>query len=296
MEQPALAASSDRVVRSGGRADLEVRRRQEDDVSEAIGTGYRGAPRPNPKYAQVRDEIAQLIDDLPAGAPIPPERALTERFSVSRVTVRRAVDELVREGLLERRQGSGTYVAEAKIAQSLSTTSFSEDMRRRGLVPSSRVLSFERITAGARTARHLGISPTDEVVELVRVRLADGEPMALETVALPAALVPDLIADDLEDRSLYGLLAERYGLRVVAVQQIIEPTVTSVEESRHLHQPPAAPALLVRTTARDESGRVLESARSLFRGDRYAIVTDVRSSRNGEQGIALSGVVTPQWG
>ncbi len=253
------------------------------------------AERGNPKYARVREAILGLIADLHAGAPIPAERSLAERFEVSRLTVRRAVDELVRDGLLIRRQGSGTYVAEAKIAQPLSTTSFTEDMRRRGLVPSSRVLSFGHGPAGARTARHLGLSPTDEVIELVRLRLADGEPMALETVVLPAALVPGLVASDLEDRSLYALLDERYGVQVVAVQQVIEPTVTSEEESAHLQQPIHAPALLVRTTARDADGRTLEAARSLFRGDRYAIVADVQSGRDGQQGVELSGVVTASW-
>lgn len=234
-----------------------------------------------------------MIEGLAAGTPIPPERTLCERFEVSRVTLRRAVDELVRDGSLVRRQGSGTYIAEPKIAQPLSTTSFSEDMRRRGLAPSSRVLSFERRPAGARLARRLGISPAEAVAELVRLRLADGEPMALETVALPDALVPDLDPDDLAARSLYAVLDQRYGLRVVDVRQIIEPTVTSEEEAEALGVPVHAPALLVRTTSRDASGRVLESARSLFRGDRYAIVAEVNAGTDGQRDVALSGIVKP---
>ena len=258
--------------------------------------GSDGELRAHPKYAQVREGVLELIGDLPAGSPIPPERTLSSHFGVSRVTLRRAVDDLVREGLLVRRQGSGTYVAEDKITQRVSTTSFSENMRRRGLVPSSRVLAFERAPAGARTARQLQVSPTDEVVEFVRLRLADDEPMALETVAMPADLVPGLVADDVARGSLYELLEERYGLRVVAVRQVIEPTVTSEEESAHLHQPLHAPALLVRTTARDEGARVLEFARSLFRGDRYAIVTEVTAGPDGDSGVEFSGVVTPGWG
>ncbi len=259
-------------------------------------TGVNDALRPHPKYAQVRDDVLALIGDLPAGSPIPPERTLTRRFGVSRVTLRRAVDDLVREGLLVRRQGSGTYVAEDKITQRVSTTSFSENMRRRGLTPSSRVLSFERGPAGARSARQLSISPTAEVVEFVRLRLADEEPMALESVVMPAALVPDLEPDDVARGSLYALLDERYGLRVVDVQQVIEPTVTSQDESSHLDQPLHAPALLVRTTARDAGGQVLEFARSLFRGDRYAIVTEVTAGPDGDSDIELSGVVTSTWG
>lgn len=265
-------------------------------LDAAAGEGPDGDLRPHPKYAQVREEVLQLITDLPAGSPIPPERVLSTRFGVSRVTLRRAVDDLVREGLLIRRQGSGTYVAEDKITQRVSTTSFTENMRRRGLVPSSRVLSFERGPAGARTARQLQISPTHEVVEFVRLRLADGEPMALETVAIPAGLVPGLTPEDVARGSLYALLDERYGLRIVAVRQVIEPTVTSEDESTHLRQPLHAPALLVRTTARDGDGRVVEFARSLFRGDRYAIVTEVNAGPDGDSGIELSGVVTSSWG
>jgi GntR family transcriptional regulator len=249
----------------------------------------------NPKYAQVREAILELIEGSAAGAPIPPERALVERFGVSRVTLRRAVDDLVRDGLLVRRQGSGTYVAEPKIAQPVSTTSFTQDMRRRGMTPSSRVLSFDRRPAEARTARRLHLSPGATVVELVRLRLADDEPMALETVLLPDELVPELEADDLVSRSLYALLDERYGHRVASVQQIIEPSVTNEDESAALGVPLHSPALLLRTTASGQDGRVLESARSLFRGDRYAIVAEVQAGRNGQQDVELSGIVTPAY-
>lgn len=245
-----------------------------------------------PKYAQVREAVQELLEGQPAGTALPPERSLCERFGVSRVTLRRAVDDLVRDGLLVRRQGSGTYVAAPKITQPLSTTSFSEDMRRRGLEPSSELLSFEHRTAGPRTARRLGISPSASVAELVRLRLADGEPMAIETVVLPAELVPDLDPGELAGRSLYEVLDERYSLRVVDVHQVIEPTVTSEEESGTLGVALHSPALLVRTTGRDATGRTVEVARSLFRGDRYAIVAHVRAGADGRSGVALSGVVT----
>lgn len=253
--------------------------------------GESDAPVSQLKYARVREAVQEMIDGLDPGAPIPPERALCERFEVSRVTLRKAVDELVRDGSLVRRQGSGTYVAEPKIAQPLSTTSFSADMRRRGLEPSSEVLSFERRTAGAPLARRLGVAPSASVAELVRLRLADGEPMAIETVVLPDELVPGLDPHALGARSLYAVLEERYGLSVVAVQQVIEPTVTNDEESATLGVPVHAPALLVRTTARDAEGRVLEFGRSLFRGDRYAIVAEIQSGRDGQRDVALSGIV-----
>src|ERR671910_1016271 len=111
------------------------------------------------KQALVRDEILGMLDDLQVGDALPSERRLATDLGVSRPTLRAVIDELVREGLLLRRHGSGTYVAEPKIALPLTMTSFSEDMARRGLRPSSRVLSFESIGAGAKLGAKLRISP-----------------------------------------------------------------------------------------------------------------------------------------
>src|SRR5919109_4424435 len=105
---------------------------------------------PASKHALVRDAILSMLDELQVGDALPSERRLATELGVSRPTLRAVIDELVREGLLLRRHGSGTYVAEPKIALSLTMTSFSEDMARRGMRPDSRVLSFEVVTAGAK--------------------------------------------------------------------------------------------------------------------------------------------------
>src|ERR671910_1087034 len=115
------------------------------------------------KQALVRDEILGMLDDLQVGDALPSERRLAADLGVSRPTLRAVIDELVREGLLHRRHGSGTYVAEPKIALSLTMTSFTEDMQRRGMRPDSRVLSFEVVTAGAKLGQKLRLSPADEV-------------------------------------------------------------------------------------------------------------------------------------
>ena len=137
------------------------------------------------KQALVRDEILGMLDELQVGDALPSERRLASDLGVSRPTLRAVIDELVREGLLLRRHGSGTYVAEPKIALPLTMTSFSEDMARRGMRPSSQVVSFERQSAGAKLGQRLQISPVDEVWVITRLRLADDETMAIEWLHAP---------------------------------------------------------------------------------------------------------------
>src|SRR2546423_14549839 len=142
------------------------------------------------KQVLTRQRVLELIDQLQVGQAIPSERRLSGELGISRLTVRAALDDLVRDGYLERRHGAGTFVSEPKIAQQLTLTSFSEDMRRRGMVPDSRTVALENIHAGPQVARALNISPADRVFRIRRLRLADGDPMALETLHVPVSLVP----------------------------------------------------------------------------------------------------------
>jgi GntR family transcriptional regulator len=153
-------------------------------------------------------------------------------------------------------------------------TSFSEDMRRRGMVPGSHTLSLQTELAGARLGRLLHVSPSQEILVIKRLRLADGETMAIETLHLPKALVPGLEAKDLGG-SLYELYRDRYGIQIVSGTQAIEPTVTDEDESAALGVPLHSPAFLFERTSRDESGRTVEYVQSVYRGDRYRIVTEL---------------------
>src|SRR6201991_678101 len=186
------------------------------------------------KQALVRDEILSMLDELGVGDALPSERRLSSDLKVSRPTLRAVIDELVREGLLLRRHGSGTYVAEPKIALPLTMTSFSEDMARRGMRPSSRVVSFECQSAGAKLGQRLQISPVDDVWVITRLRLADDETMAIEWLHAPHALLPDLRREELADHSYYELLKHRRGITIASGVQTIEPTVTSPEEAELL--------------------------------------------------------------
>src|SRR5947209_3037300 len=142
------------------------------------------------KQSETRRQVLDLIEQLGVGSAIPSERQLSVDLGVSRLTVRAALDTLAREGHLVRRRGSGTYVQQPKIAQELTMTSFSEDMRRRGMVPGSRTLSLATELAGARLGRLLHVSPSEKIPVIKRLRLADGETMAIETLHLPKPLVP----------------------------------------------------------------------------------------------------------
>src|SRR6201746_2266571 len=193
------------------------------------------------KQALVRDEILGMLDELHVGDALPPERRLAADLGVSRPTLRAVIDELVREGLLLRRHGSGTYVAEPKIALSLTMTSFSEDMSRRGMIPSSRVVAFEVTSAGAKLGQRLHLSPVEEVWVITRLRLADEETMAIEWLHAPRSFLPDLKREALAQRSFYELLRERRGIVIASGVQTIEPTVTSQEEADLLGVPVHSP-------------------------------------------------------
>src|SRR5499427_10373402 len=148
------------------------------------------------KQEDTRDRVLDLVEDLEVGQSIPAERQLTAQLGVSRLTIRAAIDDLVRDGHLDRRHGSGTYVTEPKIAQPLTLTSFSDDMRRRGMVPGSRTLELDTTPAGARLAHRLGVSPEARLVRVKRLRLADGQPMAMEVLHVAESLVPGLTRQD----------------------------------------------------------------------------------------------------
>ncbi|MBD2899750.1 GntR family transcriptional regulator [Actinomadura nitritigenes] len=229
----------------------------------------------NTKRQAVRRELLAMLEGLEPGDALPSERRLVDELGVSRPTLRQAVDGLVAEGLLERRHGSGTYVAEPRIAVPLTMTSFTEDMIRRGMKPGGRVLSFRTETAGARIGRRLALPPTEEVFTIRRLRLADGAAMAIETLYLPRALMPGLRRDVLEGRSFYDLLRGA-GIVIASGTETIEPTVTTPEEAAELDVPVHTPAFLFERVTRDEDGRPLEYVRSLYRGDRYRLELDLR--------------------
>ena len=220
------------------------------------------------KQRETRERVLELIESLTGGDVIPSERQLTVELGVSRLTVRAALDELVREGYLVRRRGAGTFVAEPKVAKGMNISSFSEDMRQRGLTPGSRTLDLSVVPAGARLGRILHVSPSEPVV-------AVREPMAIELLHVREAIVPGLTALDLERDSFYELLEHRFHVEIVGGTQTVEPTVTNQEESSTLGVPLHSPALLFERVTRAPDGGVVEFTVSTYRGDRYRLVSEL---------------------
>jgi GntR family transcriptional regulator len=234
---------------------------------------------PRSKYLRVRDQLIARLAGMEPGQPLPAERELAAELGVARMTLRKALAQLVADSLLFRRRGSGTFVARPRVAHRLTAVSsfmeFSADMRARGLCPGARTLSAAVRPAGMTVGACLRIQPTASILRIRRLRLADGIPMALEELHVPGDVVPGLTGEDLGDHSFYALLSQRYGLTLTGGTQTIEPMLTSAEDAALLEVAPGAPAFLFERTMTASTGRVVEFVRSVYRGDRYRIVVDL---------------------
>jgi GntR family transcriptional regulator len=228
------------------------------------------ADGPVPKHVQLREILeAAVRDELPAHAPVGSERELMARFGVSRATVREATGQLVSEGVLYRVHGKGTFVAPARVDSALHLASFTEEMRRRGLEPTTKVLDLQLTTAPRRTAAELRLERDERVWRLERLRVAGGEPMAVELGWYPESLLPGLADHDLT-ASVYTLFARTYDLAVDAAQQSVWAESADPHRADLLGVPAGAPLLAFRRTS--SAGRVVvEHNLSWYRGDRYQV-------------------------
>jgi GntR family transcriptional regulator len=227
------------------------------------------------KVDAVRARVIGLLTTASEGDRVPSERELAARWGVARMTLRRALDELVAEGMISREPGRGTFVARPRMARHLSISSFTEQMRRQGRVPGSRVVEFRRIRAGAQQARQLRLPVGDPIVRFTRLRLADGEPIGLETTCVATALVPGLKEADL-DGSWYGLLATAYGIRIARGTSMLEPALITERQARLLETTAGRPAFRIETTTFAPNGAVIDVEVDVYRGDRYTLTADLR--------------------
>ena len=229
---------------------------------------------PIPIYHQLEEYIKAQIDngDIQPDEAIPSERVYADMFQISRMTIRQALTNLVNDGYLYRQKGKGTFVNKKKVEQRLQgLTSFTEDMKERGLTPGSRLVSFEIIPSGREIAERLKLNENTPVYEIKRVRLADNVPMALETTYLPANLVKGL-TEEIINQSLYQYIEEKLSLTIHEATQQIEASIAKEQELRLLEIEKGSPVLLILRTSHLKDGTPFEFVKSAYRADRYKFV------------------------
>jgi len=218
----------------------------------------------------VRVAIEDVIGRSSAGDRLPPERQLAEQFGVARMTVRRAMNTLVSEGRLERRQGSGTYVRRPVVSTRMQLTSFTDDMRARGIVPSSRLIETVDVALTRSAARLLHASPGSKARRVTRVRLGDGEPIGVETVTIPEWTGFVFNETDLQG-SMYGVLRSRYQVEVTSAQAEISVDVPSHAIAQLLDVPRGTACMRIAMVDADQHGRRIMVATCWYRADRYRV-------------------------
>lgn len=229
-------------------------------------------------YVQIADSLLDRIESgrLLPGDRLPPERELSEGLGVNRLTLRRALQVLESQGLLIRRQGSGTYVADPKIErQAGRLISFTRGMEKRGYAPGARVVRLEERPVEAWLAAVLHLPVHAPVYDLLRLRLLNDNPAMLEHYVMSVRRFPDLGSYDLEQRSMYEVMETEYGVSIRRARQSLEPVVASEFEADLLGVSPGAPLMMERRLAYDQQDQPVEHGRDLYRGDRFRFVTEI---------------------
>lgn len=232
---------------------------------------------PVPYYYQIEEWIRGLIvsEQLKPGDMLLNEINLSEQVGVSRMTVRQALDHLTREGLLTRQRAKGTFVASPRaqmpfnLGQPLSMT---EEILKQGQVLRSRVLTQEVIPAAGEILRELELPVSSQVLLIRRLRSTDQGPLSIESCHHPYQRFPELLKMDLNNRSIYEILDERYQARPVEAIDKIYAGKSTPEEARLLEIEAGDPVMHFRRTAKDSSGQPVEFTRAVYRADRYQFV------------------------
>lgn len=248
-----------------------------DPIVEFVNSNIKKAADSRPLYLQIADALSEAIKSEMLGdhRVLPSERSLASSLGVSRVTVRRAFDDLSASGLLTRKQGARSAVT-TRVEKTLSLlTGFSEELRARGATPGQKWLLKEVTLPTPNEAMALGVSPHDKVVRLVRIRLADNVPIAFEKAVIPQELLgsPDLVKD-----SLYEALREANNSPTRGIQRIRAGVMTVVEADA-LASEPGTPLLIVERRCFLSDGRAVEFTETRYHGKRYDFVSDLQSDQ-----------------
>src|SRR6266850_5616520 len=227
-------------------------------------------------YSQVETVLASEISDgdLNVGDQLPTEDSLISRFGVSRITVRRAVQNLVSRGLVEIRRGKGTFVAAPKITQELTELSgFVEDMHALGRKPTARVIDKEIVTADATVASQLALTKGERVVRIRRVRLADGIPLSFDETYLPLEIGKKIITNNLKAEPIFSLLERKYDVPLIEAEYKLDAVPAEAEVAAALKVKQRSPIFRIERTSYSTGGRPVDYERLHYRGDLVQFVT-----------------------
>jgi GntR family transcriptional regulator len=224
-----------------------------------------------PRYYEIEQALRARIAELRPDDPLPSDAMLCEEFGVSRMTARNAVQRLTQEGLVYRVPGRGTFVAEPPVhRQAGSLLSFTEEMRRRGREPTSRVLARDVREPRPAEASRLQLEPGEQVIAVRRLRLADEEPLAVEEAVFPAAIAPLVLRADLERASLHDTLVQGGHIPTMGRARL-GAEAAGEDDASLLDVPPGSPLLVEKRVIHDQDGNPLELCESRYAADRYGL-------------------------
>lgn len=230
-----------------------------------------------PLYIQIAEGLIGRIEsgELVPGDRLPPERELSEKLGVNRMTLRRSLRVLEAQGLIVRKHGVGTYVAEPKIDRQMDAVfRFTRGMEKRGYTPGARLISLEQTMVDAALARELAVPVSSSAYRIIRLRSINQEPVLIESYTIPIQRFPGLDAHDLEKRSIYEVMESEYGISIARARQSFEPVLATAFESELLDVKIGAPLMLERRISFDQKDQPVEYGRDRYRGDRFRFVTE----------------------
>lgn len=240
------------------------------------------------KHERIRSALLELIQRTEDGEALPSERYLAESLDVARMTVRKVIDVLVRQGELRRVPGKGTFVSRSRLIKTVARDPFSSLGQASGSVTTSKTVEFFEEDAGSRIGQRLQLAPSARVLKTTRVCYIDEEPVALERIFLPAHLVPGLAHEDLGVLVLDEVLATRYRISITRSSQVLRATSVDEYEAKALAVPVHSPAFFVTTTKTDADDGIVQYMEGVYRGDRYRFLnetsTEDTSGQTGHRG------------
>ncbi len=230
-----------------------------------------------PLYIQIAERLIAQIESggLSPGEQLPPERALSEEIGVNRMTLRRALQVLESQGLIVRKHGVGTFIAEPKIDRQMQIVfRFTSGIQNRGLTPGTEIISIEQILAAPVLAKDLGLPASSPVYSILRLRSINREPVMLESYKIPVQRFPGLDRYDLEKRSIYEIMEIEFGVPITRARQSFEPVIATEFEANLLMINIGEALMLEKRLSYDGNNLPVEYGKDRYRGDRFRFVTE----------------------